>query len=412
MWYCTQKIVSLHSSLDGSLHEIVLCLLGFRPQIKLPISTAITPVIRWAIGGSKNSLTGRRALWNVDQSSSRKRTSSTAQVPEFPAKKAREMDAVAGAAESNYDAEALAPPKTKSDSRKHLAPTIIDSDDEPAPDPALKLGRHIDFSKLPGIGKSVSKGASTAHGKATVRKAVPATAKPPVKIVAESASEDETVASDNTEEDSDDSDNTSGDDDDVVDVNDFITEVPQVVSTRFKTTAKAPDTAEVPQHSTKVDPGLWARDAADISSERRLDFCHASSSSVTMLGVYQLGTVLSESVGYITRSTYRLGRAPSRIKSRPPPRGCYRLCALAVDNSVERANHETQSGLKLAEGGEYLNSVILPLQFAHRKVLTGRRVPAKVACQLLEFGHIQKTSKYGNIVIQHAERNLRKSVTD
>jgi hypothetical protein len=58
-----------------------------------------------------------------------------------------------------------------------------------------------------------------------VRKAVPATAKPPVKIVADSASEDETVASDNTEEDSDDSDNTSGDDDDVVDVNDFIAEV-------------------------------------------------------------------------------------------------------------------------------------------------------------------------------------------
>ncbi|KAJ7814889.1 hypothetical protein B0H14DRAFT_3149262 [Mycena olivaceomarginata] len=207
------------------------------------------------------------ALWNVDQSSSRKRTSSTAQVPEVPAKKAREMDAATGAAGSNNNAEALAPPKTKSNVRKHLAPTIIDSDDEPAPDPALKLGRHIDFSKLPGNGKSVSKGASTAYGKATVRKAVPATAKPPVKIVADSASEDETVASDNTEEDSDDSDNTSGDDDDVVDVNDFIAEVPRVVSTHFKTTAKASETAEVPQN---VDEHSRARQVTSTKSHRIL----------------------------------------------------------------------------------------------------------------------------------------------
>ncbi|KAJ7834649.1 hypothetical protein B0H14DRAFT_3871358 [Mycena olivaceomarginata] len=204
------------------------------------------------------------ALWNVDQSSSRKRTSSTAQVPEVPAKKAREMDAAAGAG-SDDDAEALAPPKTKSNARKHLAPTIIDSDDEPAPDPALNLGRHIDFSKLPDNGKSVSKGASTAHAKATVHKAVPATTKPPVKIVADSASEDETVASDNTEEDSDDGDNTSGEDDDVVDVNDFIAGVSRVVSTRFKTTAKASETAEVPQN---VDERSRAHQVADVRKEK------------------------------------------------------------------------------------------------------------------------------------------------
>ncbi|KAJ7259094.1 hypothetical protein B0H12DRAFT_1232084 [Mycena haematopus] len=190
----------------------------------------------------------KNAIWKVDQPSARKRSASTAEVSENPTKKAKEM----GAASTESDVEAAedqAPAKAKSkthstkSARKYAAPTIINSDNDAAPEPPVKPVRRIDFTKLPGNGKSKavkgSKTVSASNGKSNAAKvktkAKTTTKAQRAKIVADSASdaEDETASSEDSDEDVD-SVEMSDNDDGLVDADDFIAEVPQMISARSK----------------------------------------------------------------------------------------------------------------------------------------------------------------------------------
>ncbi|KAJ6479727.1 hypothetical protein C8R45DRAFT_1101175 [Mycena sanguinolenta] len=212
-------------------------------------------------GGRKAKKDAKKnAIWKVDQSSTRKRTASTAKVPENPAKKAKETEADGSDDEAVQEpAPAQSKGKAKeSNARKYAAPTIIDSDSDAEPEPAVKPGessscfwrdlhlihflniaRRINFTNLPGNGKSKaskgSKAAPATQGKSNAGKTVPAK---PTKIVADSPSEDETASSEESEEEAD-SEEVSDDDDDLVNVEEFIAEVPQMVSARSGTNAKS-----------------------------------------------------------------------------------------------------------------------------------------------------------------------------
>ncbi|KAJ6454788.1 hypothetical protein C8R45DRAFT_1188836 [Mycena sanguinolenta] len=212
-------------------------------------------------GGRKAQKDAKKnAIWKVDQSSTRKRTASTAKVPEIPAKKAKETEADGSDDEAVQEA---APAQSKgkakeSNARKYAVPTIIDSDSDAEPEPAVKPGesssrfwrdlhlihflniaRRIDFTKLPGNSKSKAlkgpKATPATQGKSNAGKTVPAK---PTKIVAGSPSEDETASSEESEEEAD-SEEVSDDDDDIVNVEEFIAEVPQMVSARSGTNAKS-----------------------------------------------------------------------------------------------------------------------------------------------------------------------------
>ncbi|KAJ7161227.1 hypothetical protein B0H12DRAFT_1083376, partial [Mycena haematopus] len=62
----------------------------------------------------------KNAIWKVDQPSARKRSASTAEVPENPTKKAKEMGAASVSAESDVEAaEDQAPAKAKAKSKTH-----------------------------------------------------------------------------------------------------------------------------------------------------------------------------------------------------------------------------------------------------------------------------------------------------
>ncbi|KAF7371582.1 hypothetical protein MVEN_00013600 [Mycena venus] len=121
-------------------------------------------------------------------------------------------------------------------------------------------GRRIDFTNLPAktksaINPSVARSKAAKHSTSTARKtASKVTATKPPKLVAESASEEEsTASSEDSEEDAEDSD-CSSDNGDLVDVKDFIAEVPQVVSTRSKATTKPSKDINPSDVTKKVSP--------------------------------------------------------------------------------------------------------------------------------------------------------------
>ncbi|KAJ6558403.1 hypothetical protein B0H19DRAFT_1235265 [Mycena capillaripes] len=189
---------------------------------------------------AKKNAAQTRVVWKADQpSTTRKRTSSTAEVSE-PAKKAREMEP----AESDGEPEPVAASKSKAKARQYAAPSIdIDSDD--AESVIVKSTRHIDFTNLPANNKSTSK-APPAKAKASyadVTRAKSNSKPKPAKIVADSASENDTATSSSSEEDAEDSDQTF-DDDGPVDVDEFLPEFPQVVSTHSKASANTSDDSE------------------------------------------------------------------------------------------------------------------------------------------------------------------------
>ncbi|KAJ7254941.1 hypothetical protein B0H12DRAFT_1071062 [Mycena haematopus] len=177
---------------------------------------------------------------------------------ENPTKKAKEMGAASISAESDVEAaEDQAPAKAKSkthstkSARKYAAPTIIDSDNDAAPEPPVKPVRRIDFTKFQGS-KTVS--ASNGEDQSQDNDQSPA-----AKIVADSASdaEDETASSEDSDEDVD-SVEMSDNDDGLVDADDFIAEVPQMISARSKlqpkTSAASLDkTSVITHHQSKKD---------------------------------------------------------------------------------------------------------------------------------------------------------------
>ncbi|KAJ7260010.1 hypothetical protein B0H12DRAFT_1231947 [Mycena haematopus] len=153
------------------------------------------------------------AIWKQDKPGSRKRTSSTAEVPSAPAKKARETQDDAGqyfflgqspeCADKRFsddDGPERAPEpvavKSKGKARKYAAPIDIESDSEPeapATAPSRPVPR-LDLSNLPpkapAAVSSKAKASEATTGKTNASKAVklkPAAA----KIIAESHSESE-----------------------------------------------------------------------------------------------------------------------------------------------------------------------------------------------------------------------------
>ncbi|KAF7372073.1 hypothetical protein MVEN_00065600 [Mycena venus] len=181
----------------------------------------------------------KNAIWKVDQSGTRKRTSSTASQVSGPAKKAREMEPAGSDNEAEEDTS-----KPKSKARKHRAPPIDINTDESEPEASVKPGRRIDFTNLPAktksaINPSVARSKAAKHSTSTARKTA--------------SKEESTASSEDSEEDAEDSD-CSSDNGDLVDVKDFIAEVPQVVSTRSKATTKPSEDINPSDVTKKVSP--------------------------------------------------------------------------------------------------------------------------------------------------------------
>ncbi|KAJ7639596.1 hypothetical protein B0H17DRAFT_1216801 [Mycena rosella] len=194
------------------------------------------------------------AIWKVDKPEKpdklagptvRKRTSSTAE-SSGPAKKAREADPIHDSGPEDQPPaapEAPVPSKSKGKGkaveRKHAAPDIdLDSGNESKAKPV----RRINFNDLP-VGRTpkvmASKAAKVFDASHASEPVAPR--RKPVKMIAESASEDDTLSSESNIEDSD---NTSDADEDLVDVAGFLSEVPRVIAVRSKAPVDASEDSE------------------------------------------------------------------------------------------------------------------------------------------------------------------------
>ncbi|KAK6992937.1 hypothetical protein R3P38DRAFT_3078413 [Favolaschia claudopus] len=201
-------------------------------------------------GREAKKLAKQNAVWNRDQSSgwiqedssqTRKRTSSTADATDIPAKKAREFND--GARDNDEDTVASKSSKKnkgKSSVGNLPPPSGADSRDKDAPDASSKPVRRIDFSQ---VKSSAREGIFQSKGRSDGSKTA-AAPKARAKIIADSASEDE---AEDSEADSDDSDSTSSNEDGFIDAKEFVDEVPQVILSHDKA-----DKAR----SAAADPGL------------------------------------------------------------------------------------------------------------------------------------------------------------
>ncbi|KAJ7737436.1 hypothetical protein DFH07DRAFT_966490 [Mycena maculata] len=181
------------------------------------------------------------AIWKSDQTGSRKRTSSTTQVPESGAKKARGSENTSDPkSEEEQGPEIPAAVKVKASGKKYAAPSIdVDSDGSEA-----ETTKHprIDLTNLPvykakptastKVKVAVSKGLQVfTHVKSAVKTGPGAKKTAPARIVAESASEAEAISS---EEHSDEGNSGQSDNENFEDVSpneaEFRTEVPHLVS--------------------------------------------------------------------------------------------------------------------------------------------------------------------------------------
>ncbi|KAJ7935012.1 hypothetical protein B0H13DRAFT_2305170 [Mycena leptocephala] len=190
----------------------------------------------------------KNAIWNDQSSTSRKRTSSTAQASKTT-KKARVTTTEADQEDDEPAEESQV--KSKSVSRKFAAPPInIDSESEPEELKKVPLVR-IDFTDFP-LPKAKAKTAKAApKGKPAKIVNVPVKAKlavirKPVKMVADSASEAEDKSQPSGDEESGDADNSDEGDADSEDnagpnAQEFADEVPQVIRTRARATAAGAD---------------------------------------------------------------------------------------------------------------------------------------------------------------------------
>ncbi|KAJ7649253.1 hypothetical protein B0H17DRAFT_1338733 [Mycena rosella] len=201
----------------------------------------------------------KNAIWKADQpnnwkadqhqATTRKRTSSTAE-DAGPAKKARETaEPTVSDSEDGALPEVPVSSKGKATTRKYAAPDIaIDTTDESEPEePVKKLApkplRHIDFTKLPAKGNSASvpkaKAPEATHPKSNASKTTDfkAAAAKPLKIIAESDSQEGTEESSVSSSSEDASDSQ----DEVANEREFLAEV---VSTRSRAVNQASEDSE------------------------------------------------------------------------------------------------------------------------------------------------------------------------
>ncbi|KAK7018295.1 hypothetical protein R3P38DRAFT_3360084 [Favolaschia claudopus] len=192
-------------------------------------------------GRAAKKIAVENAIWNIDQpagwvpedSQVRKRTSSTAEETDVPAKKAREMKNSGGAGnvdDGEDDNGPVAAKKGKAKSKasvgKALPPAAASNDHEHVSGVSNKQGRRIDFTMF--SDKATTRGkASNAE---VPSKTAVASVKARTKIVADSASENDSEDSD----DESDSGDAASDDNEFSDVKDFMAEVPKVIASRFK----------------------------------------------------------------------------------------------------------------------------------------------------------------------------------
>ncbi|KAJ7802462.1 hypothetical protein B0H14DRAFT_2614267 [Mycena olivaceomarginata] len=215
-----------------------------------------------AAGGGRQAKRDAKAnaVWNIDNPSSRKRTSSTVEVSE-KTKKPRKSAATVQV-------------KASSMKRKYAAPIIDDSESEVEPVRAPVLPR-LDFTNLPppsanskAAGKAKQTGAgakATAPGKAanpTAAKAKDAAAKtklPPAKIIADSESEVDASSSD----DEKDSDSEMVDFEDANE-EEFLAEVPRIVA---KKTVVTPTLDSGSEDDSKISDAKSAKQLFDSDQE-------------------------------------------------------------------------------------------------------------------------------------------------
>ncbi|KAJ7795770.1 hypothetical protein B0H14DRAFT_2620654 [Mycena olivaceomarginata] len=214
-----------------------------------------------AAGGGRQAKRDAKAnaVWNVDNPSSRKRTSSTVEVSE-KAKKPRKS----AATDVHEPVESVPQSKVKvlSTKRKYAAPIIDDSESEvePVRAPVLPNSKAAGKAKQTGVGAK-----ATAPGKAanpTAAKAKSAAAKtklPPAKIVADSESEVDASSSD----DEKDSDSEMVDFEDANE-EEFLAEVPRIVA---KKTVVTPTLDSGSEDDSKMTDAKSAKQLFDSDQE-------------------------------------------------------------------------------------------------------------------------------------------------
>ncbi|KAJ7319421.1 hypothetical protein DFH08DRAFT_970800 [Mycena albidolilacea] len=229
-----------------------------------------------AAGGGRQAKRDAKAnaVWNVDNPSSRKRTSSTVEVSEKTKKPRKSAATVDADVHEPVESVPQSKVKVSSTKRKYAAPIIDDSESEVEPVRAPVLPR-LDFTNLPPLsanskaaGKAKQTGAgakATAPGKAanpTAAKAKGAAAKtklPPAKIIAYSESEVDSSSSD----DEKDSDSEMVDFEDA-NKEEFLAEVPRIVA---KNTVVTPTLDSGSEDDSKMSDAKSAKQLFDSDQE-------------------------------------------------------------------------------------------------------------------------------------------------